>query len=96
VQGNQVSMLLPNDWQNSPRQLCGFALGKTARAAIRDSKFGICKSLAGSTLHTSQLQPTHEILHYFSCKSLSWSNLDTLAYKRFSTKAGADTQAAIP
>ena len=40
-------------WQNIPRQLCGFALRKTARVAIRDSKFGICKSPAGSTLHTS-------------------------------------------
>ena len=37
--------------QNSPRQFYGFALRKTARMAIRDSKFGICKSLAGATLH---------------------------------------------
>jgi hypothetical protein len=86
-------------WQNSARQLCGFALGKTARAAIRNSKFGICKSLVGLnashfTLHNSN--PLNEILHYFSRKFLSWSNLDTLASNRFSTKAGADTQAAIP
>jgi hypothetical protein len=26
-----------------PRQLCGSALGKPARAAVRDSRFGICK-----------------------------------------------------
>lgn len=88
-------------WQNSPRQLCGSALGKPARVAIRDSKFGICKSLAGQrfTLHTlhftlHNFNPLNEILYSFSRKSVPWSNLDTLAYKRFGTNAGADTQAA--
>ena len=64
--------------------------------AIRDSKFGICKSLAGSTLHTSHnSNPLNEILYSFSRKSVPWFNLDTLAYKRFGTNAGADTQAAL-
>ena len=83
-------------WQNNPRQLCGSALRKTARVAIRGSKFGICESLAGQrfTLHTSQLQPLNEILYCFSCKSVPWSNLDTLACERFGTKAVAHTRAA--
>ena len=40
---------------------------------FRDSKFGICKSLAGSTLHTSRFtnfNPLNEILYRFSRKSV--------------------------
>src|SRR4029077_4376647 len=86
-------------WQNYPRQLCGFALGKPARAAIRDSKFGICKSLAGSTLQTPPFtlhnsNPLNEILYCFSRKSIPWFNLDILAHKRFGADAGAHTRAA--
>jgi hypothetical protein len=80
-------------WQNSPRQLCGSALGKLARVAIRDSKFGICKSLAGQHFMLHNFNPLNEILYCFSRKSVPWPNLDTLAYKRFGTNAGADTQA---
>jgi hypothetical protein len=80
-------------WQNSPRQLCGSALGKPARVAISDSKFGICKSLAGQRFMLHNFNPLNEILYCFSRKSVPWPNLDTLAYKRFGTNAGADTQA---
>ena len=59
-------------WQNSPRQLCGFALRKTARAAIRDSKFGICKSLAGSTLHTSRFTTS---IHSMKSSTVSAASL---------------------
>ena len=60
--------------QNISRQLCGSALGKPARVAIRDPNFGIRKSLAGSTLHhfkATQLQSINEILYSFSRKSVS-------------------------
>ena len=75
--------------------------GRAARVAMRDSKVGICKSLPGSTLQTPHFtllnfNAFNEILHYFSRRSVSWFSLDPLAYKRFGTKAGADTQTAIP
>src|SRR6478672_12343327 len=94
LQPNTGFNVVTKCWQNNPRQLCGSALGKPARVAIRDSKFGICKSLAGQRFTLHNFNPLHEILYCFSRRSVPWSNLDTLAYKRFGTNAGADTQAA--
>ena len=54
------------DERNISRQLCCSGLRKPARAAIRDSRCGICKSLTGSMLQTSPLQPLNEIFTRFS------------------------------
>lgn len=40
------------------------------------------------------LQRRNEILYYFNRNFIPWSNLDTVAYKRFGTKAVAHTRAA--
>ena len=93
-------MLLPKGWQNTPRQLCGLALRKIARVAIRGSDFRITSRLpvqrfttSHSTLHN--FNRLNEILHSFSGKSVPRSNLLTLDYKRFGTNARADTPAAL-
>ena len=73
-------MLLPKRSQNSPRQLCGFALRKTARGdqgfQVRDLQVACRFNASHFTLHN--FNPLNEILYSFSCKSVPWSNLDAL------------------
>lgn len=69
-------------WQNIPRQLWRSGLGKAAWAAIGDSRFGICKSLSGSPLQTSSLQPLNEIFYRFS-QPLHFCRFNTLALDGF-------------
>ena len=47
-----------------------------------DSRFGICKSLTGSTLQTSPLQPLNEIFYRFS-QPLHFCRFNTLALDGF-------------
>jgi hypothetical protein len=47
-----------------------------------DSRFGICKSLSGSPLQTSPLQPLNEIFYRFS-KPLHFRRFNTLALDGF-------------
>jgi len=65
-------------WQNHPRQLCGSALGKPARAAIWGFQIRDLQSLTGSTLQTSPLQPHNEIFYRFS-QPLHFCRINTLA-----------------
>ncbi|HEY2680611.1 MAG TPA: hypothetical protein VGI59_04755, partial [Candidatus Udaeobacter sp.] len=78
----RVTIVSPNVGRIALDNFTVLRYEKTARVAIRDSKFGIASRLpvyaSHFTLHNSN--PLNEILHYFSCKSLSWSNFDTLAY----------------
>src|SRR4029077_11511785 len=96
---NQGSMLLPNVGRIT---LDNFALLRYGsppvwRSGIPSSGFASRLPVQRFTLHNFTLHnfnPLNEILYYFSRKPVPWSNLDTLAHKRFRTDAGADTQAA--
>ena len=67
------------------------------RSGIPGSGFASRLPVQRFTLHNFTLHnfnSLNEILHCFSRKSVPLFNLDTLAYERFGTNAGADTQAA--
>ena len=94
--GNQVSIVSPNVGRIA---LDNFAVLRYGRPPVGDQGFQVrdlqvaCRFNASHfTLHN--FNPLNEILYCFSRKSVPWFNLDTLAYKRFGTNAGADTQAA--
>jgi hypothetical protein len=64
------------------------------RSGIPNSGFASRLRFNASHFTLHNFNPLNEILYSFSCKSVPWFNLDTLAYKRFGTNAGANTQAA--
>ena len=84
-------MLLPKHAKNISRQLGRSGLRDGGR---RPQGFQIREPWIASTFKAPTLQQRNEILHFFNRNSLPWSNLDTVAYKRFGTKTVAHTRAA--
>jgi len=77
--------------QNISRQFCRSGLRDGGR---RLQGFQFREPWIASTFKAPTLQSPNEILHCFNRNSVSWSNLDIFAYKRFGTKAVAHTRAA--